>query len=146
MPRHEKTPDSEIFETAERIQKKYKESRKSARNSPEWLNFLDKIGIDTESEKKQDFWEKVRQTFKPKEFKKQERELVDFSRAKITIDKNKNYHDSRTGRFVSKTYVHRASRYSAKRLAEARVSIDRHGRFRDNETGRFVSQKSIENR
>lgn len=141
------TPEAEVIEAIRRIGKKYPESRQSARNSPEWLDFLDNIGISTEGDKRQGFWEKVRQGLKPSEPKRETKRLpVDYERAKVTVDKKGYYHDIATGKFVSRTKVLNVSYFSERRLAEVRVSIDTHGRFRDNETGRYVSKQTIESR
>ena len=56
--------DREIEEAAKRMQKR-PEHLKAARNSKQWLDFLDNIGVTVESGSKQDFWEKVRGQIKP---------------------------------------------------------------------------------
>lgn len=141
------TPEEEVLETARRIMKKYAESRKSARNSPEWLEFLDGIGIQTQTEKKSGFWEKVRKAVKPDRpiQKLIEQMPINYARAKVTVSKQGNYRDITTGRFVRKAYVRNVSEFSEKRLTEARVSIDKHERFRSNETGKYVSKQYVEN-
>lgn len=61
--RKDGTPEHEI-EEAEKRMRKYKECLESARDSETWLEFLEKIGVNIdilESDRGQDFWEKVRQ-------------------------------------------------------------------------------------
>ncbi len=56
--------EKEIDDAVKRMQKR-PEHLKSAKNSKAWLEFLDGIGINVESDLKQDFWEKVRGQIKP---------------------------------------------------------------------------------
>lgn len=58
--------EREIVEAAKRIRKHGKESLAAARDSGEWLDFLDSIGIaTTQSSAGQDFWGKVRGEMPP---------------------------------------------------------------------------------
>lgn len=64
MPKGRKrTPEEyekEILEAVKRM-RKHKESLSASRNSSDWLDFLDNLGVGTtDSEQGQDFWEKVR--------------------------------------------------------------------------------------
>ena len=51
--------EDEIEKTAKRF-RKHPEALRSAKNSSEWLKFLDNLGIDMSSSSRKDFFDKVR--------------------------------------------------------------------------------------
>ena len=126
MPRRkEGTPESEVEEAANRMQK-YPEHLRSARTSSTWQKFLIDIGVKPEivkSKSGSDFWDKVRNKVEKKELGITYRQAAEHGAGIETGI----FRDAK-GRFTKE--------------AEGNIPVVS---FRSMETGRFVSRKSLEN-
>lgn len=98
--------EREIEEAAKRMQK-YPEHLRAARDSDEWLEFLNGIGVGTtDTRQGQDFWESVRDKMYMREVGFSVKRLAELnsevynwvsSKGKSVIQ----YRDKETGRFIS---------------------------------------------